>query len=144
MNEHTARNGFKTFILTLGISILFFGAIYFLVNSATDTKESIEDNNVQTSNSQASVLATTDSQGSVDEEQPTVFAEISKNKPDVKVKAVLAGATQSTQSTVPETGSTGITFGFMMGMSLLSLAVYIIAKGPRKSALASFEEDVTR
>lgn len=149
MNDYTAKNGFKTFVLTLGISLLFFGLVYFLLNANTGVTETIDDAKLITSNEE--VLGTTSevAQEQVKEdvpveEKPTVFGEIAKNKPIVAAPAVLAGATQATQSTVPVTGSTSVTVGFMAAVSLLAFSAYIMVKGPRKAALHSFERDVTR
>ncbi len=148
MNEYTAKNGFKTFVLTLGISLLFFGLVYFLLNANTGVTENIDDAKMKTTNEE--VLGTTTEapkeQATEEvkvEEKPTVFAEIAKSKPSVVAPAVLAGATQSTQSTVPVTGTTSITLGFMTAVSLLAFSAYTMVKGPRKAALKSFERDVT-
>lgn len=149
MNEYTAKNGFKTFVLTLGVSLLFFGLVYFLLNANTGESENIDDAKMNTTNEEVLGTTTEAPQEQAKEEEvkpeekPTVFAEIAKIKPNVVAPAVLAGATQTTQSTVPVTGTTSVTLGFMSAVSLLAFSAYTLVKGPRNAALKSFERDVT-
>lgn len=157
MNNYTAQNGLKTFVLTLGISLMFFGVIYMLLNSGATKSVADIDSEVKNTEVSANVLGDTDSQPSDTAEmvatqpvpQPTtdtssVFGTIAKNKPTVAVRAVLAGATEATQSTVPQTGTSEMTAAFMFAVTVLSLGLFMIVRGPRRTALSSFERDVTR
>ena len=42
MNSQIAKNGFKTFIVTLSISLMLFGVLYYLVSLAGSKKVDIE------------------------------------------------------------------------------------------------------
>jgi hypothetical protein len=147
-NSESAKKGFKTFILTLSISLMVFSAVYYILSSyGTDTGMSgVQDNEV----ANAMITEKKESpgvQGAKDEK--TVFGEIVNKKPldkTLEVQAVLAGATsapETTQSTtaVPGTGYTEMTIGLILSLILFIGAMIYNLMNPRKMALSKFERD---
>ncbi len=143
MNNAQAKNGFKTFIITLSISLVAFSALYYFITDASP-EISIEDDNVEVSAVDV-----------VNKEDSSVFETIAMESKTVPAgspqAAVLAGTdvvdpVETTQSTtpVPNTGSTQITMGLLASFIILSLGTYLIKLGPRNLALASFEKRVKR
>jgi len=144
-NSESAQKGFKTFILTLSISLLLFSAVYYALSTYSPENKSTQ--------SQAAVAKETPvasvqgaSTAKVESKDASVFAEISKKKPQVKSPAVLSGTTQSTQSTtaVPTTGALGITVGLALSLSLFIGAMIFTSMNPRRIALRGFEREVLK
>ena len=162
MNSDSAKNGFKTFILTLSISLIVFSVVYYLVtNSSGDTSSAPSQASVAPATvavAPTETLALAEDTGQVEgvSDTPTtsVFGEI-VDKPADTVStgaAVLAGATSSpvtTQttgsgSTVPETGIVGITAGLLVSLVFFLTGMYYISSNPRKAALSGFEKKVLK
>ena len=131
-----AKSGFKTFVTTLGISLVVFSVAYYFLTSLSggtpdaETFESKKDTSLADSTSV----------------EPSVFGVINtRPTPTVTQPAVLAGAdtTETTESTIPATGSDTLA-GTMIGVSALSVAAYMVFVGPRKIALKAFEKDATK
>jgi hypothetical protein len=63
---------------------------------------------------------------------------------DVPVRTVLAGAevTETTESTVPETGVFGVTVGLVTSLVVFAIGLFVISKDPRKMALLNFEREI--
>lgn len=157
-----AKSGLKTFIITFGISVVVFGTLYAVVTAASTGKVSIEQDttavekvsyvsntiedeqvNQKIQDVTTEAKQNTQLQGDVAGDSTiSPFAQLASDKPEVESKSVLAGSDQSTQSTVPGTGVTSITFGVISTMLLVFLFVYIIVNNPRKYALSKFEKDV--
>ena len=140
MNDYQAKSGFKTFIVTLGVSLLLFGVLYYVLSGTSITPD-IESESDAQEVSNFDAIATAEVVEVQNEK--SVFSEISKKKPEVPVKAVLAGATEATQSTVPSTGTTSITISLILSLTVLAVGAYVYAKNPRKVALSKFEEELT-
>lgn len=143
MNNSTqAQKGFKTFLLTLSVSLIIFSVIYYVITNTSSQNESLPKDvlGAVVENSQDS--ANTDPKDTED----TVFGKLAAQPMNVDSKAVLAGSdfqtTGTTQSTtsVPQTGVVGITFGLITSGLLFILATTVIAKNPRKLAINSFEK----
>ena len=154
-NGESAKKGFRTFILTLSVSLIVFSAVFYVLTTyssdknpvrSTGTEVAVEQNVV--GNEAANV------QGAKDEREgeKTVFGDIVSKKPTTKPQEVLAGATsapsaqsapQSTSS-VPETGYTEMTIGLLLSLALFVGAMIYNSKNPRKMALSSFEKDVLK
>lgn len=152
MNYETqAKNGFKTFIITLCISLVAFSAIYYLVSDATGNVdiESIDKQNEQSANFEVKEqVAGTTSQANNETKQETVFSEIAQKPTNAKstlanANTVLGAATETTQSTVPNTGSETLVGAALAGM-FFSVAIYLLFIGPRKLALESFEAGILK
>src|SRR3989338_5290005 len=117
-NSEVAKNGFKTFLITLTVSLVFFSVVYFFLTGSTK-KVDIEQPDLQVAKSM--VVASAAAAAKDD----SVFYDLSREKVNVAGRAVLAGSTQSTAS-VPETGSTEITVGFVLSLLALGLGSYVV------------------
>lgn len=155
-----AKNGFKTFIITLSVSLVVFSSVYYLIGNFTDKVdiEKFEVNNEQALNTEE------------DEEENVKGAESSdspfkKLAQDEQAPSVLQAETEtddtttddtentedtttttdeseeSTESAVPETGSTTL-IGTILSITFFSAALYVILIGPRKIALSKFEDSM--
>lgn len=157
-NSAQAQNGFKTFILTLSISLLVFSIIYYFVSDSTNAsapsleeETSTQNQNKEDKNKDTKVASITTGTGGTGgslKNEDTAFGKISKLKTDASQRKVLGGGasevtvTPTPESTVPNSGTTEITYGFFISLLLLSFGLYIITQGPRFSALKSFERDL--
>jgi len=162
MNSDSAKNGFKTFILTLSISLIVFSVVYYLVtNSSGDTsaapyQASVAPATVATAPTETLALAEDTGQVESASDSPagSVFGEIVDKPADALPTgaAVLAGATSSpvtpqttgSGSTVPETGIVGITAGLLVSLVFFLTGMYYISSNPRKTALSGFEKKVLK
>jgi hypothetical protein len=163
MNSKTqAQKGFKTFILTLAISLAVFSGIYYIINAEDDSavmKTVVEDESANVLDARVDEVTTNEAEtlGEKTErkdETESVFAELAGAKnlavgkeskdEDKESGSVLAGAdvVETTESTVPDTGIAGPTTGIILTLVILSLVIYIYFVGPRKLALSSFEKDL--
>ena len=150
MNNQTAQAGFKTFLITLSVSLALFGVLYFILASGTSKPTDIESET--SSNKLADTIVTTAASDTADSTvtqapsaEPTrvsVFADLSKGNPG---SAVLGAADESTQGTKSiNTGSTEITIALLASLGALGFGGLVYIRGPRKAALARFERDLTR
>lgn len=149
-NSVQAQKGFKSFLITLSVSIFVFSIIYYLINDTSSTPVDIEQDSKAISQNQPAVqgvqteqkpLATTQTQQ--DRSSDSAFEQLSKQKMEAPKKAVLAGATQatsSTQSTVPATGSVEITYALAISSLVIIFASFIYLRGPRSLAMVSYEK----
>ncbi len=155
-NSEQAKNGFKTFLITFGVSLLVFGFFYYLLSDTSANEISIEDEKSNTLGYTKTIeevaetpkvdvtkeVAYIDNTSATSEDTP--FGKLSSQKIDSPSRVVLAGATsQTTQSTtpVPETGDFTITVALLTSLSLIGFFVYMLVLNPRKYALSKFEED---
>jgi hypothetical protein len=145
-NSESAKKGFRTFILTLSVSLLVFSAVYYLLTTYTPQKEGTEGQTaVVVKGTDQAQGEPSDVQGAKDER--TVFGDITAKKPQDRPKEVLAGATSSpetTQSTtsVPTTGYVEMTVGLILSLTLFIGAMIYNMMNPRKLALSRFEKKV--
>src|SRR3989344_717447 len=142
-NSIQAKNGFKTFLLTLMISFGVFGLIYYLATFNTQHKVDIEapspvQAEEENKDEDAKVLSANTNQVV----RESAFENLKNQEVNVPTREVLAGADESTESTVPETGSTEITLGFMLSIIIAALGGYLLLIAPRKRALDNFERRV--
>ena len=87
MNSTTqAQKGFKTFILTLVVSLLVFSALYVVIN---------EDPSAET-------LGVEEKASSEEQMQGSVFEELVSQKTEVETRTVLAGADDTSGTTTPD------------------------------------------
>ena len=150
-SEQQAKNGFKTFVVTLSVSLVLFGALYYLVTdypeeidieTASVTKEDeVAYNGDKTA--EFAVKGISDKATSENSDEDTVFGKINQQAVNAQPSVVMAGAEESTESTVPDTGSEQV-LGIAMSMVFFSGALYILLTGPRKFALSGFEKDMTK
>lgn len=155
-----AKNGFKTFILTLSVSLIVFSTIYYIVTSRSSSEK------FEASNSQAYVVGSSSSDGSdkadvkgastaaADTSGASTFGQLAQAQPQAEPQVakgvVLAGSTvnttttQTTQSTTIDTGVVEITAGLIISLALFLVGFYVVFLNPRKLALSSFERSVTK
>ena len=141
-NSQQAQKGFKTFVLTLSVSLIVFSVIYYFLTSTTQPNDSEQANaglKGQVQEPKKTTMKT----------EPTLFGKLAKEQVESSGKAVLAGATSSpetTQSTttVPVTGMFGITVGLAASLVIFLTGLLVILKNPRKIALSGFEKRVTK
>ncbi|MFZ2664108.1 MAG: hypothetical protein WAX66_01995 [Patescibacteria group bacterium] len=139
--KESAGKSFKTFVLTLSVSLIIFSVVYYAmtINSSQDSFDiSLSDRTVVKEEVKG-----------VSIEQKSVFNEIASKDPGVQPKEVLAGSTvatttetqQTTQSaTVPQTGTFSVTVGLFVALVMFLSALVFIYNNPRKLALSSFEK----
>lgn len=164
MNSDSAKNGFKTFILTLSISLIVFSVVYYLVtNSSADNSSAPYQAStapVTTEPLPSDALALEVDTGQVEgisdtSSDSSIFGEIADKPVDtspVNEGVVLAGATSSptasqttgSGSAVPETGTVEITAGLLVSLVFFLTGMYYIASNPRKSALGGFEKKILK
>ena len=136
-SNQQAQKGFKTFILTLSISLIVFSVIYYMLNSTpTEVDETVT----------ASTEVYKETEDVLGTEDKTVFGRLVEQKMDVPSKAVLSGmdSGESTESTspVPDTGSLSVTLGLIVSMAIFVVGLFIIYQDPRKTALLGFEKKI--
>jgi hypothetical protein len=149
---------FKTFILTLSISLIVFSAAYYFISES-----SASDGSSGTLGAKSSAATPV--------KETSVFKELSETPSNVEERAVLAltdaiGGTDSTvpaattpatttteedtavaettTSTVPVTGTTETTVGLILSALAFAVGFLVIKKDPRKLALRSFESSVLK
>ena len=76
MNSQSAKNGFRTFILTLSVSLIVFSLIYYAISNTSDSsKKSLEFSSADKET--AYVVETV--AGVSDDQEESVFADIKEN-----------------------------------------------------------------
>jgi hypothetical protein len=150
-NSVQAQKGFRTFILTLSVSLIVFSVIYYFVSSVDNTPD------IRSPVSEElSVGASNDPVGG---EAPLAFASLVAGTDDsAAVPVVLSGATENldeesyyedpsysdyvqegTESTVPDGGVLSVTVGLISSIVLFLAGSWVIQRGPRNFALNRFE-----
>ena len=166
-NSYQSKNGFKTFLITLVISLGIFGLLYYVVTdfsnrvdinqevaSAQNQAESDLSNEVDIDKEVASAQSQAETpkpeivpEEKKDEQQEdkTVFGELAAQDMDKTKKAVL-GAAETTQSTsaVPATGTNGMLIASIISATAFVAGAFILYVGPRKLALSKFEKEITK
>jgi hypothetical protein len=156
-NSSQAKNGFKTFVATLVISLVLFGAIYYLVTSGTgridiesDTLTGVgEVHNVEEEKESAfgKLARQSDSEGDVlaEIDEPE-FDEFLAEMEEYDEEIILLDEDQATPSTVPvpETGVVGTTYALIISTTVMVLGVYLLIVEPRRRALLGFERKASK
>lgn len=145
--EQQAKSGFKTFVVTLSVSLVVFGAIYYLITGFSQEID-IESSSASLDAGKTSMVYDSDTQNEQvmgASTQNSVFNEIAQAPVNAQPATVLAAgdAIETTESTVPVTGSNTL-LGITMVIVSFSIATYIMFMGPRKLALSGFEKDITQ
>ena len=138
-----AQKGFKTFVLTLIVSLFVFTALYLVVNSDSLAGKESQVSQANVSDGQVASAQIIKDDTAVPA-KASAFEQLSTQQLQVQSKAVLAASTTpgSTESTVPDTGITGPTAAAFVASISISIAAYLILAGPRKLALSYFERHV--
>jgi hypothetical protein len=166
-NSESAKKGFRTFVLTLSVSLVVFSVIYYALTSVpqpTDQTEQASTNVESAKNLAAnekkevkgiSVVAadTTPSAepaANTQAQPSSAFSDLAVKKLNSE-KAVLAATSTNTTTTktttqttksVPVTGSTEITFSLLISLAFFLSGVAWVLLNPRKQALKAFEQSV--
>jgi len=146
-----AQKGFRTFVLTLSVSLIVFSLVYYFISESQVGMES----NALVKQDQPKVEAKPLSANLEEKDESateSVFKKIADSKVELRERAVLAGTDtvdvdpveQPSPSQVPQTGIFGITAGFIISTFSFLTALYVVGKGPRKLALSSFERKITK
>jgi len=155
-NAYQAKNGFKTFLLTLVISLGVFGVVYYITSypsysvdidahTAGSEGKDLSDGsesafaslNTEMNTPRRVVLAGATAEG----DATTGVVSTGGSTPASSATTVPTATTQeTTQSTVPDTGVTSLTVSLLVSLVVLSLGIYYVYLGPRKLALRSFED----
>jgi len=152
MNSETASKGFKTFILTLAISLIVFSGIYYFVTNYASDQSFVAVSDTEVSYKKSTEEVEKESvQGTTDSRSNSFKELIEKDDLGVAPQQVLAGAeiaevTETTESTtaVPETGAFGITLGLVLSFVLFGAGLFVVYLNPRNLAISGFEKKVTR
>ena len=136
----SAASSFRTFILTLSISLIVFSAIYYVMSDSGMDTDVFENSLSDSSIMEESVKGTS---------SESVFGEIAAKEPEEQSRFVLAGAdevveTTESTTTVPETGILSVTTGLFVAVILFVAALIVVASNPRKLALNTFEKTATK
>jgi len=158
-NNYQAQKGFKTFLVTLVISLGIFVAVYY-VTSYPSYKIDIEESTGGRLVGRTDVTETELAVAPVSEEK-SPFGQLNDTEIDVPRRVVLAGVDENitpdvptvpdetlptelpsdtSESTVPDTGSFAMTISLFSSLCMLGAGLYYIYLGPRKLALKSFED----
>ena len=145
-NSESAKKGFRTFILTLSVSLIVFSAVYYFLTSYNTDMASNEIVGDEIAAIKPVAKEELPNVQGVKTEK-TVFGDIVNKKPVSRTQEVLAGVTsapQTTQSTtaVPATGYTEMSLGLVLSLVLFIGAMVYNSMNPRKLALSKFEKDI--
>ncbi|NMB91752.1 hypothetical protein GYA37_02805 [candidate division WWE3 bacterium] len=141
--KENAGKSFKTFVLTLSVSLIIFSVVYYVMSVNSSNQESFD-------NSLSDNVVEKEVKGV---EQKSVFNEIASKDPGVQAKEVLAGSTvattaevqQTTQSAADlQTGTFSITAGLFIALIIFLSTLVFVLNNPRKLALSSFEKNALR
>jgi hypothetical protein len=158
-NENNTKKGFRTFVLTLSVSLIIFSVVYFFMtngDSSDSDSELLSDNSAITQEDKGDTEVVSPFGQLANKDSSSEFSD---------VPAVLAGSTVGTGTTSP-TGTTGttatntrvgatqtsaavpaagtmeITIGLIMSSLIFAAAVFWNKLNPRKLALVGFEKKV--
>jgi hypothetical protein len=141
--KDNAGRSFRTFILTLSISLIVFSGIYYALTYTSSGVDSLDDK-----------VGDSSVNNPQEEVSESVFKEIANAKPDVQSRQVLAGSTAvSAETTVAQTtqaadnlntGTMSVTVGLVIATVFFVVALVIISSNPRRLALGTFEKSVTK
>lgn len=146
MNENytaqdQAQKGFKTFILTLSVSLIIFSIIYYFIS---DT-QSVSGSDIAEETPTVKAAVTEEIK-----EEETVFGKIASAPVTSTSRAVLANGVTSpgttsptvteTTTAVPSTGVTQLTWGFFISLISFLVGFFVISKNPRGLAIQHFEK----
>ena len=146
--QTSAGRSFRTFLLTLSVSLILFSTVYYFLTSNASRPEtsetSLNEKNVKKVSDDSEVKNQGEVAGLAMEK--TVFGEIAGKETGGQVRQVLAGSTETSQTTTtaPSTGTTSVTIGLFSALIFFVGSLFVVSKNPRKLALNTFEENVMR
>ena len=148
--QTNAGKSFRTFLLTLSVSLILFSAVYYFLTTNASKPESLEtsfNKNENVTNKVVDNSEATDNgevAGAVTEK--TVFSEIATKGTGGQVRQVLAAAADAPQTTTtaPNTGTTSVTIGLFSALVFFVASLFVVSKNPRRLALNTFEKNITK
>lgn len=147
--QTNAGKSFRTFLLTLSVSLIVFSTVYYFLTTNASKPEYLETSSNETTVKKVTASPEVINQGEVAGvmSEKTVFGEIATKETGGKARQVLAGAieeTNQTTTTAPVTGTTSVTVGLFSALVFFIAGLFIVSKNPRKLALDTFEKNITR
>ena len=156
MNNDQAKKGLKTFIILLAVFAIIAGVIYSSTNvtsleetSKAETKDSAFKELAAAPTPEAqtpAVLQAADTITDTGDDEGTGDDLAVAEDPEYALVTdpMLAdtGATQES-TTVPDTGTFGITVSLTLSLLTLLVGVVLIGRNPRQLALSRFEKDIS-
>lgn len=148
--QTNAGKSFRTFLLTLSVSLILFSAVYYFLTTNASKPESSETSFNKNENVTNKVADNSEAKdkgevaGAVTEK--TVFSEIATKGTGGQERQVLAAATDAPQTTTtaPNTGTTSVTIGLFSALVFFVASLLVVSKNPRKLALNTFEKNITK
>lgn len=159
--ELQAKNGFKTFIVTLSVSLVIFSAIYYLITDSTgnvdiessdpvafevkgaSTESVFKDISTKPTHADPAVLQAADTTEDTTGDAMEEDAMVDDTTTGTDATDNTAMEEEVEEATVPDTGSETLV-GTMMALGFFAAAVYMILAGPRKLAIAEFENKISK
>ena len=155
-----AKKGFKTFVLTLSVSLIVFSVIYYLLTGSENTSDSelltSESSTVQKENA-PSVAGVTESSpfGGLAKKEliattiptnryrpvPAVLADTDTTTTTVETGLPPVPVPQTTVS-VPDGGVLEVTIGLLLSVFIFGIAFYWNKLNPRRLAMTNFEQRI--
>ncbi len=144
--QTSAGRSFRTFLLTLSVSLILFSTVYYFLTTNASRPEALETSLNEKTVKKVSDDSEVKNQGEVAGlAAKTVFGEIASKETGGQVRQVLAGSTDTPQTTTaaPSTGTTSVTIGLFSALIFFIASLFIVSKNPRKLALSSFERKIS-
>ncbi|MBU0534653.1 MAG: hypothetical protein ABIJ82_03980 [Patescibacteria group bacterium] len=144
--QTSAGRSFRTFLLTLSVSLILFSTVYYFLTTNASRPEALETSLNEKTVKKVSDDSEVKNQGEVAGlATKTVFGEIASKETGGQVRQVLAGSTETSQTTTtaPSTGTTGVTIGLFSALIFFVASLFVVSKNPRKLALSSFERKIS-
>ncbi len=154
-NAYQAKNGFKTFLLTLVISLGVFGVVYYItsypsykvdIDSHTgSSQEDVLSDSAESPFAQLNTEMNTPRRvvlSGATEEELEEDSDVVEPTSVTEAPAPVATTQETTQSTVPDTGVASLTFSLLISLIVLCSGLYYVYLGPRKLALQKFEDRI--
>ncbi len=145
-NAYQAKNGFKTFLLTLVISLGVFGVVYYITSypsySVDIEAHTGSSENEVLSDSEESAFASLNTEMNTPRRVVLAGATVEGEETEGTTAVPVATTQETTQSTVPDTGVTSLTLSLLVSLVVLCSGIYYVYLGPRKLALQSFEDRI--
>lgn len=146
--QTSAGRSFRTFLLTLSVSLILFSTVYYFLTTNVSRPEALETSLNEKTVKKVSDDSEVKNQGEVAglATEKTVFGNIASKETGGQVRQVLAGSTETEQTTTtaPVTGTTSVTIGLFSALIFFIASLFIVSKNPRKLALSSFEKKISR
>lgn len=147
----------KNIAIIAFVSVLLFGIFYYLITDVSNSTNLKAEKKVDSQVTAQNFLADSEkpanpviTEAKTQEvkgtsTQNSVFKELSTQKVDAQPKMVLAGSdTNTTESTVPVTGSNTIFGAFVVSSLIMFTGIYLLLTQPKNTVLAKFEKRIIR